>query len=52
VKFAKVVSGDYGKPGFETGKISSPFCKNTPMLGGGNSNIFHVPPEPWGNDPI
>ena len=21
-------------------------------LGGGNSNIFHVHPDPWGNDPI
>ena len=21
-------------------------------LGGGNSNIFYVHPDPWGNDPI
>ena len=22
------------------------------LLGGGNSNIFYVHPDPWGNDPI
>ena len=37
---------------YSTPKLEYPTVFVTPNLGGGNSNIFHFHPDPWGNDPI
>ena len=47
---SRPVSGSHGM--LEGSHV--PIQDNSPkkMLGGGNSNIFYVQPDPWGNDQI